>query len=87
MSNTYSGYGATKVINERLKAENLPEIPPQMVYQYISKGMIKASGQKGDRGRKVTEATLTEWLERYVAKKKANVTSNETAIEAQLAGE
>jgi hypothetical protein len=62
-----TGYKFTKRINEELAVHGLKEIPPQMVYNYISKGYIKSVEVDGKRF--VTEADANEWQAKYVAKR------------------
>lgn len=62
-----TGYKFHKVVNEELATHNLAPIPPQMVYNYISKGYIKSVEVDGKRF--VTAADGAEWQAKYVAKR------------------
>lgn len=64
-----TGYRFTKRINECLEAENLKAIPPQMVYQYLSKGWIPFADVDGQR--LVDEEAAEEWLDKYLEKRLA----------------
>lgn len=68
----FSGYKMSKVVNVRLVENSLKEIPPQMIYQYISKGYIKSVTENGKRF--VTEEVMNEWCDKYITKRleKAN---------------
>jgi len=65
-----SPYACAKVINPELEALGLPTLPPQMFYQYVSKGYIK-SFIAADGKRKVSELELAKWFEGYLTKKAA----------------
>jgi predicted site-specific integrase-resolvase len=62
-----TGYKATKLINEVLAGHGLKAIPPQMTYQYISKGYIKSTDVNGRA--EVSEEQVNEWLDKYLARK------------------
>ena len=68
MSTNYSGYAAAKVVNERLTSEGLKNIPPQMIYNYVSKGYIPARKINGKKV--IASEDLAAWLETYIARKK-----------------
>jgi hypothetical protein len=74
---TFTPYGASVVANKVLKDRGIEKVlPPQMFYNYTTgrarKGKntliptVEVNGQL-----RITEAGLTEWLEKYVAKKLA----------------
>lgn len=73
-----TGYQVAKLANKELAANNLKTIPPQMVYNYIKKGYIKA--ELGV----VSEAEANRWIEKYVATKLAKQASNNSEIEGQI---
>lgn len=41
-THTMTGYQVAKAVNELLTLRGLKAIPPQMVYNYMKKGMIKS---------------------------------------------
>jgi hypothetical protein len=66
----YSPYELAKAVNAILKAlgvlhefgtEDAPGLRPQMFYNYVGNGMIKATGVKGDKGRKILKADALIW--------------------------
>lgn len=71
-------YAAAKVVNATLKAAGIDkQIPPQMMYNYTT-ARVRAGKTpfiEMDEEGKITEAGLTKWLEKYIAKKVA-VTTN-----------
>jgi hypothetical protein len=78
---TFTPYGASVVANKVLKDRGIEKVlPPQMFYNYTTgrarKGKntliptVEVEGQL-----RITEAGLTEWLEKYIARKQAATTS------------
>lgn len=67
-----TGYKMSVLVNDELKERGLKEIPPQMIYNYISKGYIKSELVDGKRV--VTDEAAAEWCSKYIDKKLA--TSN-----------
>jgi hypothetical protein len=71
---TLTGYKTAKFVNEMLKDREartgvaMKPIPPQMIYNYISKGYIPSTDGLVD------EADAAEWAEAYVAKRAAKAT-------------
>lgn len=60
-------YAAAKIVNARLVEEGISkEIPPQMIYNYVSKKYI--ASELVDGKKRVTEEGLNEWLLGYVNK-------------------
>lgn len=73
-----TGYAASKIINEVLVAANLPQIPPQMVYNYTS-ARIRAGKSpfiECDADGHPTPEGVNKWLAKYISKKQG-VTANE----------
>ena len=64
-----TGYAATKRVNKRLEDEGFKAIPPQMIYQYMSKGYITTELIEGKK--LVTEDEIDAWTSKYIARKKA----------------
>lgn len=69
-------YKAAKYVNSKLDEADLPNIPPQMMYNYTSarlnagkKPLIKFDLERG-----VDQEDLEMWTEKYISKKKALVT-------------
>lgn len=68
MSDTLlTAYKAAKQVNEVLTTNNLKNIPPQMMYNYVSKGLITTEDVNGQK--LIRQSVLNEWAEKYVAKK------------------
>lgn len=60
-------YAAAKIVNATLKSEGLSKkIPPQMMYNYASKGYVETKIVDGKK--RITEAGLQKWLVSYIAK-------------------
>lgn len=60
----YTPYTACKFVNAELKARGIEKVlPPQMFYNYVSKGFIKADSEK-----KITADELAQWFDKYVAR-------------------
>lgn len=63
-----TGYAAAKIVNAALahyevidqKTGETKEIPPQMIYTYVSKGYIPSTDKK------IKEGDLQEWLKGYL---------------------
>jgi hypothetical protein len=68
-----TGYKFHKVVNEELALHGLDPIPPQMIYNYISKKYIPSIEIDGKRF--VTEEAGAEWQAKYVAKRLNKVPS------------
>lgn len=66
-----TGYKMSKFVNDELKKVGIKEIPPQMIYNYISKGYIKSEVVEGKRV--VSEEVVVEWCEKYIGKKLSTV--------------
>ena len=60
---TYTGWKMTKVVNNILVNVGCNPIPPQMIYQYISKGYIKSVNKR------VMKEVAIEWTEGYITRK------------------
>lgn len=61
---SYSPYGAHKVVNSFFLAIGWEKVlPPQMFYNYNSKGMLGVKGSK-----QITSTELEVWLVKYVTK-------------------
>lgn len=68
---TMTPYAATKLVNAALEEAGLEKaIPPQMMYTYANKGYIKSV--KVDGKVRVTQASLDEWLTKYINKLTGN---------------
>ena len=83
---TMTPYTAAKIVNATLKSEGLrKEIPPQMMYNYASKGYVETKIVDGKK--RITEAGLQKWLVGYIAKLSgASVVETDSNIDAnQLA--
>lgn len=86
---TMTPYAAHKVVNAELTKVGLPEIRPQMMYNYIrpnAKGVamiptITVGGQK-----QIEEGVLIEWLNKYLEKKGRNKVTSEAAKVFLFAG-
>lgn len=87
-STTFTPYGASVVANKVLKERGIEKaLPPQMFYNYTTgrarKGKntliptVEVEGQL-----RITEAGLTEWLEKYIARKQAGANAAEDSSEA-----
>jgi hypothetical protein len=63
----YTGYKMSKIVNTQLELRGLKKIPPQMIYQYISKGYIKSSEVNGQS--LVHPITCEHWTRRYITKR------------------
>lgn len=63
MNDLMTPYQVAKTVNEMLTSRQLKTIPPQMVYNYVKKGLIRS--ENGHIRVEVAE----DWAERYVAKK------------------
>lgn len=65
----YSPYGLNKVVNSILadialaNNEAAKVLPPQMFYQYVAKGFIKANTEK-----KVSREECVRWTTKYLVK-------------------
>ena len=79
---TLTGWRVADILNEKLTKRGIKNIPPQMIYQYISKGYIKSVvvGQKN--GKDVRRVTIEE-AHRYI-KSYLNGEKNVTVSKAQL---
>lgn len=62
-----TGVRAKNVTNEILEALGFDPIPPQMVYNYMTKGYIAVTFVQGRKF--VSNDDLTTWLKKYVARK------------------
>jgi hypothetical protein len=62
-----TGYRLAQLTNEILDSFELKNIPPQMIYNYISKGLIEAVVANGQRV--VLREAAVEFLTKYVSKK------------------
>lgn len=67
-------YQLHKLVNEMLKEEGLATIPPQMIYNYCSKKLIKGV-TKVDGKLHIPMEECERWTKKYVAKKKERITS------------
>jgi len=77
MSN-YTPYKCAKIVNEILKERNIERsLPPQMFYNYVSKGYIPSTDKK------VAHDELMKWFEGYFNKNilKVTETPNEDNID------
>ena len=72
-----TGYKLAKLVNARLRGEGLKEIPPQMVYQYISKGYIPSAEVNGQN--LVDETVAEEWIDAYVERRIAREAERQLA--------
>lgn len=62
---TVSPYKVAKIVNGVFEATNTDKrIPPQMMYQYASKGMIS----KGNKSKEYTKDEVTTFVNKYTAK-------------------
>lgn len=64
-----TAYKLSKVTNEVLKAVGIKTIPPQMIYNYVAKGLIKAEVVEGQN--LVSKVTAEAWLTKYISRKLA----------------
>jgi hypothetical protein len=83
MTTTLTPYAASKLANVIIVEAGLKAIPPQMVYNYTfarinaGKTPLIPSTREG-----VTAENITEWANKYVARKLAKNTTTE--VEGQL---
>jgi hypothetical protein len=73
-------YAAHKLVNQALEAANVTKrIPPQMMYNYTSGRLSKGKEPfiTFDPKNGVDRESLTQWIEKYVAKQVASVTPTE----------
>lgn len=77
---TFSAYAACKIVNIWLAGDGInKKLPPQMIYQYVSKGYI--DHVVSEAGKKVvSEEALATWYAKYTKK-----TDNEVIIEVEEA--
>ncbi len=66
-NNFFTGYTATKFVNEYLVSRGLSEIPPQMIYNYMKKKYIVTTVVDGQN--LIAFDDLNNWVEKYVARK------------------
>ena len=64
---TMTAYKLSKVVNEVLSAVEIKNIPPQMCYNYVSKGLIPSVVVEDQK--LVTKADAEAWVTKYVTKK------------------
>lgn len=64
-----TGYQMHKVVNAHLRENGFKDIPPQMIYNYISKGYIVSFEENGKRV--VSQEVCDEWCAKHIAKKLA----------------
>jgi hypothetical protein len=83
---TISAYRFAKLANEVIVEAGLPELPPQMFYTYLRKGMIGTSEAKPDNT-PMTEEGAKAWAEAYVPRKRERLASAEAKRQAELAGD
>jgi len=76
--NIFTPYAAAKLVNVALTEAGLPNIPPQMMYNYTTakvnvgkKPLIAFDAKKG-----VDRTDLERWLKSYIEKKTATVTDD-----------
>jgi hypothetical protein len=79
---SYTAYGAAKLVNAELQELGHDTIPPQMVYQYVSKGYIKSFTNAAGK-RVVNESDLATWFVDYLNKKAARAAKKANAIAAK----
>jgi len=73
MSNTMTPYKAAREVNTQLAELGIEkELPPQMLYTYVTKGYIKSVEVDGKK--RVTAEALAEWFVSYVTKLQGKVT-------------
>lgn len=66
---TYSPYALAKVVNKILSdAQIEKQLPPQMFYQYTSKGRIATINDERGSKRQVAREDAIEWTEKYLSK-------------------
>lgn len=70
MKDYLSGYELCKLINVMLDDRGIKNIPPQMIYNYMSKGYIKTVVH--DNRNMIELAEAEKFAEKYVAKKMSN---------------
>jgi hypothetical protein len=76
-----TAYAAAKIVNAELKARGLvKQIPPQMIYQYVSKGMIPSTDKR------ISMQDLEAWFEKYYAKLTKQTEAAKPEIEADNDG-
>lgn len=85
-SATYTAYAAAKLVNLELAKLGLPNIPAQMIYNYVGKGYIKST-VNGEGKKVVSEADLATWFVGYVEKKASKAQKLVTAIAAATPAE
>lgn len=74
-----TAYAAAKIVNAALTEAGVDkQIPPQMMYNYTTARLRKgkASFIAVDKEGRITEAGLTEWLTKYLAKQGVVVTAD-----------
>ncbi len=73
-------YAAAKIVNEVLRANDLPEIRPQMMYNYTTGRLNKGKTPLIECDRNgVTRDGLEKWIQTYVTKK-LNPTATENVF-------
>jgi len=70
-SEGWTAYGIAKLVNAMLKAEGLPEIRSQMVYNYDRQGMVVKGTRNVTATRTFTTEEAKRFAERYVERAKA----------------
>ena len=84
-----TGYAAAKIANEIFAEAGIKQIPPQMVYNYISKKMIPSTPviENGKTVKKVALSDLQAWISKYAAKKGIEISFEveEELSEAEIA--
>jgi hypothetical protein len=77
---TMTPYKAATLVNAQLKEQGFEkQLPPQLLYTYVSKGYIESVEVDGKK--RVTQEALTKWYVGYVAKLQGKVTVTVTAEE------
>ena len=86
MSTTLTPYAAAKLTNAVLKDAGLPNIPPQMMYNYTTARLNKGKAPliKCDAAGGIMFADLEAWLTKYMEKKGVKVEPTTPKVPAGL---
>ena len=85
-----SPYKAAQVLNEILRANDVAEIPPQMIYNYVKKGVLRTyeiDGRKYVDENGTDTKDFAQWAIRYCTKKGIVLVDEptNTEVDGQLA--
>lgn len=79
----FTPYGAAKFVNQVLSEAGLPNIPPQMMYNYTTGRLNKKKAPliKCDANGTIALEDLLEWLAKYLEKKGVATTATKPEVE------